>query len=165
MRWLRKMGWQVVGLDRSPLMLGQAARSGKAALTLGDAGTLPFRARTFDVALMITTLEFLPDPALALREAARVARSAIVMGVLNRWHPLAWQRKRLGLALWQAARFYTPLELRDELRAALGPQVLGVTWRTTLVPRFWPFRQSRLPIGAFIGMSVRLSGRRHSTGL
>jgi hypothetical protein len=43
------------------------------------------------------------------------------------------------------------------LAAALGSRILSITWRTTLVPRGWPFRRSRLPIGGFIGMSIRLS--------
>ena len=108
------------------------------------------------MALMVTTLEFLADPALALREAARVARRGIVLGVLNRWHPLAWDRLRSGLPLWQAAHFYSPPELAQRARRALGRWAGEVTWRTTLLPRFWPRRHSRLPFGAFIGMRVGL---------
>jgi len=158
LHWLRTIGWRAVGLDRSPWMLAEAVRRDRVGVVHGDAGALPFGARSFDLALMITTLEFLPDPARALREAARVARSGLVLGVLNRMHPLAQQRKQSGAPLWQAARFYTPRELQQEVQAALGGQAFEVTWRTTLVPRFWPVRHSRLPIGAFIGMSVRLSG-------
>jgi ubiquinone/menaquinone biosynthesis C-methylase UbiE len=156
--WLRAMHWQVVGLDRSAPMLAEAARRDGVALVLGDASALPFAAGRFDVALLITTLEFLPSPACALREAARVARRGIVLGVLNRWNPLAGQRKRSERPLWRAAHFYSPPELANLLRRALGAQADGITWRTTLLPRFWPRRHSRLPIGAFIGMRVRLSG-------
>jgi hypothetical protein len=109
------------------------------------------------VVLLITTLEFLADPIRALREAARVARRGIVLGVPNRWYPLAWQRKRSGLPLWQVAHFYSPPELANQVRRALHTQVVEIAWRTTLLPRRWPSRHSRLPIGAFIGMRVRLS--------
>jgi SAM-dependent methyltransferase len=157
-RWLRDMDWKVVGLDRSAPMLAEAARRDAVVLVLGDASALPFAAGAFDVALLVTTLEFLPNPAGALREAARVARRGIVLGVLNRWNLLAWQRKRSNLPLWQVAHFYSPPELANVLRRALGAQAGGITWRTALLPRFWPLRHSRLPIGAFIGMRVRLSG-------
>jgi len=158
LRWLRTIGWRAVGLDRSAGMLGEAARRNRVGLVHGDAGALPFGAGSFDVALMITTLEFLPDPVRALQEAARVAQSGLVLGVLNRMHPLARQRRQSGAPLWQAAHFYTPRELQDEVRAALGGQAFEMTWRTTLVPRAWPVHHSRLPIGAFIGMRVRLRG-------
>jgi SAM-dependent methyltransferase len=157
-RWLRDMHWQVVGLDRSAPMLAEAARRDGVALVLGETSALPFAADAFDVVLLITTLEFLPNPARALREAARVARRGIVLGVLNRWNPLAWRRRRSDLPLWRVAHFYSPPELANVLRRALGALAEGITWRTTLLPRFWPHRHSRLPIGAFIGMRVRLSG-------
>jgi ubiquinone/menaquinone biosynthesis C-methylase UbiE len=121
---------------------------------------LPFAEKVFDVALLVTTLEFLPKPSEALREAARLARRGIVLGVLNRWHPLVWQRRRSSVPLWQAAHFYSPPELANFVRWALGAQVDEISWRTTLLPRFWPHRHSRLPIGAFVGMRVNLSERK-----
>lgn len=156
-RWMHEMNWKVIGLDVSQPMLAEAIRRGGPRYVRASAGTLPLADRAFDVALMVTTLEFLPDPALALREAARVVRRGIVLGVLNRWNPLAWQRKRSGLPLWQAAHFYSPPELASLVRRALGAWAVVITWRTTLLPRFWPWRHSGLPVGAFIGMRVRLS--------
>ena len=156
-RWLKGMHWQVVGLDRSIPMLAEAARRDGGALALGEAGALPFAASAFDVALLITTLEFLPDPAGALRDAARVARRGIVLGVLNRWNPLAWQRRRSELPLWRAAHFYSPPELSKVVRRALGSRADRITWRTTLLPGCWPRPASRWPIGAFIGMRVVLT--------
>jgi SAM-dependent methyltransferase len=156
-RWLRGMHWHVVGLDIAAPMLAEAARRNGTSFVRADAIALPFPAGVFDVALLITTLEFLPSPTRALREAARVARHGIVLGVLNRWNPLAWQRKRSALPLWRVAHFYSPPELANEVRRALGTQAGVITWRTTLLPRFWHRRISRLPIGAFIGMRVRLA--------
>lgn len=155
-RWLAAAGYHVVGIDRSAPMLAEAARRGGVRLVRADAGALPFATATFDVALLITTLEFLPQPVLALQEAVRVARLGIVLGILNRWHPLAWQRKRSQLALWQAAHFYSPLELARLVRRALGVRVSRIDWRTTLLPGPWPRWSSQLPLGAFIGMRVTL---------
>jgi ubiquinone/menaquinone biosynthesis C-methylase UbiE len=118
-RWLKGLNWRVVGLDTSASMLAEAVRRDGLPYVRADAGALPFADRIFDVALMVTTLEFLPDPILALREAARVVRCGIVFGVLNRWHPLARQRRRSGVPLWQAAHFYSLPELRN-VRRALG---------------------------------------------
>ncbi len=156
-RWLASAGYRVVGIDSSAPMLAEAARRGGVPLVRADAGALPFATAAFDIALLITTLEFLPQPVLALQEAARVARLGIVLGVLNRWHPLAWQRKRSQLALWQAAHFYSPFELERLVRQALGARTSRTDWRTTLLPGLWPRRPSRLPLGAFIGMRVTLA--------
>jgi SAM-dependent methyltransferase len=147
----------VVGLDISAPMLAEAAWHDGMLFVRADARALPFATGAFDVTLMVTTLEFLPDPIRALREAVCVARQGIVLGVLNRWNPLAWQRKRSRLPVWQVARFYSPSELLGLVRQALGAQIGLITWRTTLLPRIWPRRHSRLPFGAFIGMRVELS--------
>jgi len=155
-RWLASAGYRVVGIDSSAPMLAEAAWRGGVMLVRADAEALPFATAAFDVALLITTLEFLPQPARALQEAARVARLGIVLGVLNRWHPLAWQRKRSRLALWQAAHFYSPFELARLVQQALGSRVIHIAWRTTLLPGPWPRRSSWLPLGAFIGMRVTL---------
>jgi SAM-dependent methyltransferase len=156
-RWLIGLGWHVTGVDLSEPMLAEAAWRGGVSLARADASTLPFALGVFDVTLLITTLEFLPDPILALHEAARVARRGVVLGVLNRWHPLAWQRRRSGLPLWQLVHFYSPPELANVLRRVLGAQAGEIAWRTTLLPRIWPCRHSRLPFGAFIGMRGELS--------
>lgn len=155
-RWLQARGWKAIGLDKSVPMLLEAAGRGGPQFVRAEAGALPFTGGAFDVALLITTLEFLRDPAGALREAARVARRGIVLGVLNRWSPLAGQRRRSGQPLWQAARFYSPPELTNLVHRALGAQVSESAWRTTLLPRCWPWRHSRLPVGAFIGLRVSL---------
>jgi SAM-dependent methyltransferase len=157
-RWLSGRNWHLVGLDVAEPMLAEAVRRGGALFVRGEASELPFAAGAFDVALLITMLEFLPDPTCALREAARVARLGIVLGVLNRWSLLAGRRRRSGQPLWQAAHFYSPAELASQVRRALAARAGEVTWHTTLLPRYWPGRRSRLPLGAFIGLRVRLIG-------
>ncbi|MGQ9547843.1 MAG: class I SAM-dependent methyltransferase [Roseiflexus sp.] len=152
-RWLASEGYRITGVDLSAPMIAEASRRGGIALMRADAEALPFADDSFDGVLLITTLEFLPHPDRALQEAARVTRYGIVLGVLNRWHPLAWQRKRSGLPVWQIARFYSPVELERLVHDALHPFNLQTSWRTTLLPGLRSYF-SRLPLGAFTGMRV-----------
>lgn len=121
-------GARVVGTDRSPSML----RAGRARTeeshaevrwVAGDLRTLPFRTGAFDVVVTVTVLCFMSDPLSATRELARVTRAGgrVVIGELGRWSPWALRRRLegwLGDGLWADARFWTPRELQELLRAA-----------------------------------------------
>jgi len=152
-RWFGEQGLQVIGLDFSSPMLAEAVRLGSLPYVQGDALALPFRAGAFDLVALITTLEFVNDPVQALAEATRVARHGLILGVLNRHSLLAWQRKRSGEPLWQAARFFTPAELARLVQQAAAGKQVKIVWRTTLWP-VWP-RELPLPWGGFIGLAVR----------
>lgn len=155
-RWLARQGWQVTGLDHSPPMLAQARGRAGIPLVLGDALALPFPEGAFDLAAMITVLEFLPDPQVALAEMWRVARRGLLLGVLNRVGPMAWLRQiegRLRPNVYSGARFYTPGELvRLVRRSARRPA--AIEWDTTLWPRWLPLEGGPLPWGAFIGLAA-----------
>lgn len=153
-RWLAALGWQVAGVDVAAPMLAEAVRRGGPAYVRAHSGGLPFADAAFDVALMITSLEFMPDPARALREAARVARRGLALGVLNAWSLMGWQRKRSRLPVWQAAHFYSPFELSRRARQCCARPIAGVEWATTLLPGRLEQRISRLPFGGFIGLCV-----------
>lgn len=153
-RWFSEQGLQVIGLDLSPAMLAEAIRLGSPPCALGDALALPFPHNAFDLVVMITTLEFVADPIQALSEAMLLARSGLILGVLNRHSWLAWQLKRSGGPLWQAAHFFTPAELAHLVQYAAGREV-NVVWRTTLWS-LWP-HDLPLPWGGFIGMAVKLN--------
>lgn len=154
-RWLSQRGLAAVGLDAAEAMLSEALRLGGAGYVAGDALSLPFANRSWDVTAVITTLEFLPDPARALAEVVRVSRQGVLLGVLNRWSVLALRRRLSGKAPWRTARFFGPWELASMLAKAAGTRATGITWRTTL----WPIpgvRDLPLPWGGFIGMAVQL---------
>jgi ubiquinone/menaquinone biosynthesis C-methylase UbiE len=153
-RWFSEQGLGAIGLDLSPAMLAEAIRLGSPPCVLGDALMLPFPNDTFDLVVMITTLEFLADPSQALNEAMRLARSGLILGVLNRHSLLAWQLKRSREPLWQVARFFTPAELTHLIQRAAGREE-DVVWRTTLWP-LWS-RDLSLPWGGFVGMAVKLN--------
>jgi ubiquinone/menaquinone biosynthesis C-methylase UbiE len=74
-RWISDRKAVVDGIDASPRMLEQARRSTPGVnLHLADAAQLPFADATFDGIVCSSVIEYLRDPAAALREAARVLR-------------------------------------------------------------------------------------------
>jgi len=153
-RWLNDQGLAAVGLDLSAAMLAQAPDD--IALVRGDAYRLPFADGAFDLAALVTTLEFLERPGEALVEALRVPRHGVLLGVLNRWSVLGLQRRLAGLfhrTVYDAAHFYGVGELKRLLPSVAGGEA-RIVWHTTLFPRGWPWSQAALPWGGFIGMAL-----------
>jgi SAM-dependent methyltransferase len=155
-RWLASKNFEVTGLDNSAAMLAEARRFNGLNYHEGDAQNLPFADRTYDLALLITTLEFVPDPFRALAEAVRVARQGLILGVLNRWSLLTLKYRSSGKPLWKAARFFGPRELTRLVRIAAGSRFRGARWRTTIWPIPWVTDLS-LPWGGFIGLVAHLT--------
>jgi ubiquinone/menaquinone biosynthesis C-methylase UbiE len=141
-----------VGVDLSAAMLKEAKKTGGIYLQ-GNALELPFQTKSFDLVALITTLEFLPDPDMALKEALRIARQGLILGVLNADSRLGRQYKRVGGPIWEAARFFIPIELERLILEVVGENA-RIFWRTTL----WPFWPGALPLanGGFIGMAVEV---------
>jgi len=155
-RWLANQGLRVAGVEISPAMLERRSRTDGVSYVLGDALVLPFADRSFDLAIFVTTLEFVNDPGCALREAVRVARAGLLLGILNRCSLLAVKRKASGKPPWDMARFFSPHELAGLVRDAAGGRIIRTHCRTTTL---WPLPWlGSLPIpgGGFIGMSVGL---------
>ena len=154
--WFASLGLSVAGLDHCPSML-TLARGWRPDLpfVLADATHLPFDDATFDVVALVTVLEFLDTPEAALREAGRVARSGLILGVLNRLSPVALWRRLRRAAAYRRARFFSPTQLEHLLRTSLGYRPLAIRWRTGLYPTRWLDQCTALPFGAFIGLSVR----------
>jgi ubiquinone/menaquinone biosynthesis C-methylase UbiE len=150
-RWFSAQGILTVGLDVSVNMILAAKSINGQKLLLGNALHLPFPSKSFDITAMITTLEFLPDPAWSLAEALRIARKGVILGVLNRQSSLGHQYKRSGDHIWDFAQFYSPGELKQMINKITGHGV-KIFWRTTL----WPFGFGSLPLpwGGFIGMGA-----------
>ena len=152
-RWFGELGLHATGIDLSSPMLTQAASLSSQNYLQGNALTLPFSSRSFDLATMITTLEFLPEPVQALTEMLRVARRGIILGVLNAKSSLGKQYRHTGGPIWEAANFFTPDELKRLIREVVGEQAI-ITWCTTL----WPLWAGALPLpwGGLIGMAVQI---------
>ena len=72
----------LIGLDASPAFVAharQATADPRARYEPGDAQQLPFERASFDAAVCALVLNFLPDPARAVAEMARVVRPAGVV--------------------------------------------------------------------------------------
>jgi ubiquinone/menaquinone biosynthesis C-methylase UbiE len=151
-RWFDEQGLQSVGLDFSWPALEQAKHLKNRFILQGDALRPPFRSASFDLVALITTLEFLPNPNLALKEAIRVATQGLILVSLNAQGPLSGRYRCQQGSIWNVARLFTPVELRLLLREVVGkkPRVL---WQTTR-----PFWSESSPFiwGDFIGVAVRL---------
>ncbi|NQU18039.1 MAG: class I SAM-dependent methyltransferase [Candidatus Saganbacteria bacterium] len=166
--YFKELGAKVTALDTSPDML-YAAKEQYSNLQINfkasDAYKLPFANNSFDLVAMITVLEFITNPKQALKEAFRVSKGKVFLGILNRNSLLAWKRKRNGKTVWQEAYFYT---LKDMI------ELLGrdrkIIWKPTLLlplmnsNLFFNARLSlerwiskfKLPYGAFIGILAKI---------
>jgi ubiquinone/menaquinone biosynthesis C-methylase UbiE len=75
LRALRARGFEAAGVDGSAAMLDEARRNNPGAdFRQSDVEKLPFEAASFDYALCIEVLRYLPDPRPCLREMRRVLR-------------------------------------------------------------------------------------------
>lgn len=104
-RELARLGCRVVAVDRSKAML-EAARAKLAAenvdgveLREGDAAALPLPDASVDASFAHMVLQYLPSPAEALAEMARVVRPGgrvVVIDFVR--HDREWMRQELGVA-------------------------------------------------------------------
>jgi ubiquinone/menaquinone biosynthesis C-methylase UbiE len=115
---LVRAGGQVCGIDLSLAMLRQAASKGfPIHLVQADASALPCSPGRFDLALTITMLEFVSDPAAVLTDLWKTIRPGgrLVVAALNAWSP--WARNPAPPL--DQAHFFSPPEL-SALLSQLG---------------------------------------------
>ncbi len=172
MRPLLDAGIDVTGLDPSPYMLDIAYSNIKdgADLYRGIAEDLPFEDNSFNHAFFFTTLEFVDDPEKALREACRVAKDRIFIGVLNRYAIKGIERRLKGIfseTIYNKARFFSIWELKQYIRDILGD--VPMAWRTVgqfptpsakLTNKLEKSKLiQRFPFGTFVGIVITLVPR------
>ncbi len=91
-RLLEKEGFQVVGADKAWQMLRLTRLKGIPSVR-ANAHFLPFRNKTFDIALFITSFEFIEKSSKALKEAIRVTKKTVIFLLLNPFHFVNIRRK------------------------------------------------------------------------
>jgi len=158
-RWWQDIGIEASGGDISPFMLSQALYRFEGDLVMADSHHLPFKDHTFDAMAFITTFEYYKDPVQVLREAGRVARHGIIMGMMNRNTPKLI-RRRVQQAFgrnnfYVTAHFYTPQSLIKLIHRAFPDRKLEITWRCTGLPAWFPVQQWQYPVGDFFGLYIR----------
>jgi len=147
-----RAGVHIVGLDPDldGLRFAQAlARAGEAYVA-GRAERLPFRDATFDHAVAVTSLCFVPDQDATLREVVRVTRKRVALGLLNRYSLLYLQKgRRGGVGAYRGAHWHTPAEIRVQLarlpvrEVRLASAIFVPTasraarWLEARVPEYW----------------------------
>ncbi|UBM60577.1 methyltransferase domain-containing protein [Marinilongibacter aquaticus] len=158
-RWWHEIGIKASGGDISPLMLSQAVHLFKGDLVMADSHHMPFRDNTFDALAFITTFEYYRDPVAVIREAARVARHGIVMGMMNRNSPKVLRRRVQQVfgknPFYVTATFYTPNHLKAIIAEALQGREYTVEWTCTGLPKWFPVQQWSVPYGDFFGLIIR----------
>lgn len=163
------MGLDVTGLDASSHMLDIAKKrlGHRASLYLGSAEDLPFEDNTFNIATMITTLEFVDDTSKAVEEACRVTKDRVFFGVLNRYSLKGIERRIKGIfaeTVFNRARFFGMWELTREVRGCVGKaplrrgtvHQLPASWRQYTKHIEGLSLVQKSPFGTFIGMVVTL---------
>jgi ubiquinone/menaquinone biosynthesis C-methylase UbiE len=173
-----RLGLDVTGVDASVDMVEEArSRVGhRSAVKVGMAEDLPFDDNEFDLAVLIHTLEFLDNPLPALREAGRVARKKVFIGVLNSlsWNGIAKRfQGYFGDPLFGQATFYNLWQIKSLLQLAYGD--IPISWECIrVVPSFLqemvPYGKEILghrhsPFGFFLGLAATMVYRVHTDNL
>ncbi len=116
-RFAAPLGMQV-GIDPSREMLNRARDRGIDVVE-GVAEALPFRDRTFDTALLVTTVCFVDDLPQAMSEAERVLdrSGALVIGYIDKESPVGqvYQDEKEANPFYREATFVSTEELLEAL--------------------------------------------------
>jgi len=120
---------RVTGIERSPAYVRYAQEHTDGRFEVGDALALPFPNDAFDRTLSMLVLNFVPDPAAALRQMIRVTRSGGVVAAA------VWDYgdgMKMLRTFWDAAVALDPdAAPRDERHMPLCTRgALGELWRT-----------------------------------
>ena len=166
---LNKMGLDITGVDVSPFMIDRARKrlGPRCTFKKGRAEDLPFDDNEFDLAVMINTLEFLDSPMEALREAGRVARRSVFIGVMNSLSCYCQRHRIQGLfrkSLFKHTRLFHLWDLRSLVQAAFGQ--VPMDWRCsqawspllkeTLGRQMTDWALRHCPFGPFLAMSANI---------
>ncbi len=165
-RWFQTLGKNAMGVDLSPYMAKQAKSLWKEGDFINAPSlNLPFRSMSFDVAFFITCFEYMPQPIMVLKEAARVARKGIVLGLMNSWS-LPTLRRKFQLAFgkndyYRRAHFYSIGEMKSLCKKSFDSDYSLAKWRTTLFPKPLGLeRDTGNPFGAFLGVALKANEKK-----
>ena len=168
-RFFSQCGFEVTGLDISERMVNTALQKGipNVSFYVADGHLLPFQDSTFDLTAAITTLEFVRDAEVVLREMIRCTRKPgrILLGMLNGLSTVNRQRQRQSNPEnpYAAARLFSSVELREFLEPygrveiTVGSFVPAQNWLIPLAP--WIDRIAQLfgsQKGAFMAAVLKL---------
>lgn len=161
-RWIGFTGIESYGVDTSSSMLKEAKKMWIPSRLLQSEGShLPFKDKSIDLVIYITSLEYMPNAATAFLEAARVAKKGIIVGLMNRNSPASLRKRFQALtnknSLYKNAHFYSISNIKKMLnKTFLGKYSISF-WSTTAFPRvLGDWESSAFPFGAFLGIAIEL---------
>ena len=168
-RFAQALGVEV-GIDPAARPLSLAAGRGVTVVqACGEA--LPFACSQFEVALVVVTLCFAPQPLPLLQESARVLTDdgRVVLGLVLADRPWGHHYARLGEAghrFYSRARFYTMEEVR-QLAAEAGLTIAAAACTLSQQPQRPPFvvedpRDGLDPRASFVAVSLAKVGAQGS---
>jgi len=163
-------GLTVSGIDSSQAMIDAAESNlgNRVDLHLGNPESLPFDDNSFNISLLINTLEFCADYKSALEEAARVTKDRLFIGIWNKFAIKdVWiQIKAMYPQVDETSiQLYSSGDIKRHLKSVLGK--VPMEWKTIGQPGEGAdnifgelidqcsFLQ-RCPFGTFMGISVIL---------
>jgi len=163
--FFRREGCDVTGLDSSPYMLEKARKKlgERAEFHEGCGEALPFSDNEFDI-VTITSLGCVNDPRRVVREAIRVCRGRIFLGVFNKYSLASAQRQKqesFGSHIDNPSSLFSIYELFSMVREVHSGE--AIRWGSVIsFPLGWyPFATGleekvpaiKNPFGSFLGMT------------
>lgn len=112
-RFAKPLGLRL-GVEPSQTMSAYAQRRGVKVI-LGTGENLPVKTNSFDFVLIVTTICFFDDTAMAVREAARVVHPGgyVIIGMVNKISPLGryYLKHKNDNVFYSEAKFYSVEEV------------------------------------------------------
>jgi ubiquinone/menaquinone biosynthesis C-methylase UbiE len=167
-RYFSDKGFEVAGIDISSEMIKIARQKQipNSRFEIADGRNLPFEDESFDVAVVITVLEFTPEPEKIISEMVRCVKKSngiLIIGVLNVLSEYNQKRKNKLGSVYSSANLFSPQQVRDILSKYGIPrmQITGFVpdkeWLLGISP-LWEYLGRLLcpQKGAFIAVRVDL---------
>jgi len=129
-RFFRSLGFLVQGIDVSKEMIRVAGRIDPDCIfEVANACQLPFQDASFDAVTAMATLEFVAEPALALREMARcvIPGGRLMVGTLNAIAPINVDRLSRSEQPYASGHLLSPSEMWDLLSPLGCPRMVAST--------------------------------------
>jgi len=128
-RRFSREGLSVTGTDTDNDSLEFARKlGGNVKYTLGSAYSMPFEDKAFDHCSAITTLCFMDEPQVAMREMLRVARRGVTIGLLHKKSLLYLKKQKHGN--YKNARWSSLSDVHNWLKGIDRP--IKIIWRTCI---------------------------------
>jgi len=121
---------------------------------------LPIRDKYFDYVAFITCLEYMKEAHNVLKEAERVAKNGIIIGLMNSWS-LPTLRRRIQIALgknpfYTDTTFYSILSIKKVIKRALNKFKIAYINSTVFPKIFGKLKSKKFPFGAFLCIGIKL---------